>query len=530
MTTVVGRTLPAEHEAARALVHEVCGPGGQLSGAQGWATLTNLCWLIESQFEAVLLGLDGLDTFEGFRRVSGRLWQSSSIEHQLANRHVCELAIHRYCDWSAVRLPSRAPRPWRSWELALLARLVALGDLYANALAARRWIGKGAAVTVSDRLIPFEHVPDAKLERLVNLRDTRGRSDPNPLATVGALWRADAPVDTDRQLIVAHLIDPTLRTPSFPLSDRLVDWAKADTVEGELHLLARLSAGLPGFSLRDLHFALDLAATAAQVAWAIPPITLVNSGYVLARSLPYERLVEHVERARRSHLPQFRDVSVEATARALNFLDAGVANTDLDVPLAQRPLRRMGDHLLYDALNVRLAGPMFWDLELPARQQDAHARTAEDAVHHQLASFGLQPWNSGRKLRESGRIVTDVDASVVIGQLLVVVDTYASPWSADLDRGLHSVTRNRMANLRRKLAQWDQRWADIVSNRKHLLPAGVTQVFPVVVSTTAEWIDDDSDPKEWITPEIPRICTGPELFRLLDEGFDLRANPAVLDV
>jgi hypothetical protein len=530
MTTAIGHDLPREHSAADRVVERVLADGQQLAGQEGFQLLTSLCCEVEREFHECLQGLNGLDTFEGVRRISGRLWATNPTGREIAVRSVCELAIHRYCDWSEVRLPSREPRPWKVAELGLLARLITLGDLYANALATRRWVGKGATSIVTGPDFHMETIPDARIERLVALRDQRSHSDPNPLATIGAHWRRVAPLDQDRQIILARLFDAGQRTINFPSPDRLVDWDNYVTVEAEIELLSAMSAGLPGFNLRDLHFALDCAATAAQAAWATPPITLVQSGYVLARSLPWDALVEVVERARAGYLPHFQNVTVEATARALDFLDAGITNTDLDVPLAQRPLRRMGNHMLYDALHVHIAGPLLWDLRLPDRNQDQHARAAERAVHAMLAKYGPQPWPSGRKLRSAGAVLTDVDASVTIGDTLIAVDCYASPWSADLDRGVHSATRNRLANLRRKLSQWDRRWSDIAQHHSRLLPPNVRSIVPVVVSTFAEWIDDDSDPKEWLEPEVPRICTAHELEGALSRATNFATHAAAIVV
>ena len=121
-------------------------------------------------------------------------------------------------------------------------------------------------------------------------------------------------------------------------------------------------------------------------------------------------------------------------------------------------------------------------------------------------------------------------ASVIIGDTLVTVDCYTSPWTADLDRGVHSATRNRVANLRRKLAQWDGRWSDIARNHSDLLPSNIRHIVPVVVSTLAEWIDDDSDPSEWLEPEVPRICTAHELDGVLSRAMPLAGHPAAIEV
>ena len=99
--------------------------------------------------------------------------------------------------------------------------------------------------------------------------------------------------------------------------------------------------------------------------------------------------------------------------------------------------------MLYDAVHVRLPNPLLWSVQFDEASRAQLARRFESDAHVHLAPFGSQPWPVGKNLSVDGEKFTDVDASVVINDLLVVVDCYNSRWTPDLDLGSHAVTRNR---------------------------------------------------------------------------------------
>jgi hypothetical protein len=533
ITTVVGRLLSGERTRSASLARQFVPEGTELSGQGGFVQLTEFCAALELQLADTIHGLNGLELFEGLRRVSGRLWARSPIGTETAVRSVAELAVHRYGDWTRCRKPDEPLHSWRHSEVGSLAAIVVLAETYATALAVRRRIAKGQSVTVTscDPLM-YDAAHDEQLGRMIQLLDARSARSTNRLGTVGAQWPLDATTDDEPWILAAHLTKQAARDPRGlrgPIwHDPLVDAFYMETVESELEQLSMLDAGLDGFTLRELHFALDAASTAAHAARVDPPATLTLGGYMLALSLAWNLLETAVDQVRANAKSRFHEVTLAGAQRALDFLDSGKANRDLDQTLAQRPLRRIGDVMLYDALHVHIAGPLLWDIPLPDKQQDRRARSAEPIVHQLLAEFGHQPWGAGQKIRTGKDLLTDVDASVVIGSLLVVVDCYASPWSTDLDHGVHSVTKSRLDNLRAKLKKWHTKWETIAKLHPDKLPDGVDSVLPVVVSTRVEWINNDDDPLEWLSPEVPRYCTIEELLKLLRDGTDWTDHPAII--
>lgn len=534
VTTSVGKHLVNERTASRTFVKQMLPSGTHLAGEDGYDRLTAFCNAIEARFAAELTGSNGVEIFEGLRRISGRIWVRAPLGHEVANRAVSELSTHRYCDWSNCRDPSGPPRGWTKYETGLLARMVVLSEMYANALATRRRIGKGKVTTVTSisPLHTVDHPSD--LDEMLQLVDERSNSDPNWLSTVGAQGATWREADADPWIVAARFVEQNQRDHEglngSIWHDPLVTWQLLNTIGAEIELLAPLDEGLDGFTLIDLRFVLDMASTALKAAWTDPPSSLTLSGYALCSALPYTHAAEAVADAM-SRVPlTFGPVSVEGVQRALTFLDAERSDIDLDLPLAQRPFRRVGDVMLYDAVHVYLGGPTLWDITLPERARDRRSRMMEPTVHEMLAKFGPQPWPSGKVLKAGDTRITDIDACVIVGNTLIVVDCYASPWSANLDRGLHSAVRNRLDNLRRKLNTWDQRWSVVATAHREHLPPGITSILPVVVSTQTEWIDHNQEPHEWLRENVPRFCTAAELMAFLESAINIERHPAAIHV
>lgn len=112
---------------------------------------------------------------------------------------------------------------------------------------------------------------------------------------------------------------------------------------------------------------------------------------------------------------------------------------------------------------------------------------------------------------------------MIIGDLLVAVDCWRSPWSALLDSGESRPTSSRALNLARKVQEWDSKWQRIIdSDSAWLTDQGVQHVMPVVVTPGPEWIAED-DAQLSFTPDVPRACTVAELEQVLgDDRADLR--------
>jgi hypothetical protein len=212
--------------------------------------------------------------------------------------------------------------------------------------------------------------------------------------------------------------------------------------------------------------------------------------------------------------------------RAYEFLTVVPEDISLNDPLERRVFLQIGNTLICDATQVTATGRTFRP-KVPIAVGQSQAKSFEKQVHERLGRHGDQPFPSGRRFRgDRGIFLTDLDASCVVNNVLVVVDTYASPWSPDLDIGSYNATRNRVDRLKQKLVQWDARWNDIVENHSHLLPASIVAILPVVVTAVTEWIDT-KDPTLWLTDEIPRICTVGELEIALSRP-DLRRHRAAI--
>lgn len=526
ITTMVAKNLPQARVATRPLVKSVLTNGDELAGKDGVESIAALLSATERGLEAFLVGRDGLDWFEVLRRISGRLWVQAGRGVEPSVRGVAELAVHRFANWAAQRDPGVPARAWTHTELREVTEFVALVELYSVAIVTRRMLGKGfrERVRVANPPMVFETIGDDELWRMVRLVDDRSERDPNWMSTVGMMSDPSWGVEKDERILVARLTPVSERSKDGVKGDLSDDpltyWGFLETTESELTHLTPLEAGLRrlGFGLAELRLALDLASGLVQTFWKDPPRSLTHGGYAVTRWLGDDILVDAARSV--GVLPdEARDFDESTLRSAFDFLDAGVAATGLDLPLAQRPLRRIGaDILLFDALHVQIAGPILWDLELPPQDVTVRARTVEPFVHNEIGAFGEQPWTSGRTLRVDGADVTDVDASVLVGTALVVVDCYASPLNSDLDRGLHSRVASRLSNLRSKLTRWDQVWRDIAVEHPALVPRAADAILPVIVSSTAEWIDHDRDPSEWLVPSVPRFCTLEELRQVLASG------------
>lgn len=264
-----------------------------------------------------------------------------------------------------------------------------------------------------------------------------------------------------------------------------------------------------GFGVSDLDRVLRAVSGVVFRTWPRCPRTLERHGFVVTPK-PGEDDIRGVDP------PSGRD---EATANctfwsALDFLDAGRRPPALDQPLLRRPLRRLGPFVLYDCVDLGPVGPLLWDIPLDDTIRRRLSREFERGVYELIGRLGSQPWPPGRLVRHGGKHITDVDASVQIDDVLVVVDCYSSPWSPKLDSGSHAATRNRGHHLLDKLDKWDGQWRDIVQQRILAFPQGTSSVLPVVVTSGPEWVPSAAE-TYWLTATMPRICTAEELERYL---------------
>lgn len=515
-------------------------PGDILVGESGFNRAVQLCDALEEELRALLTGRDGLKLFAVFRHISPRMWANSprgDAVHQ-ATRRVAEVAVHRYACWpEKVALPYHLPRISPQFLPRVAAVLVAAED-FANTLSIRRRIAKGQRVRIG-KISPLDLVVDnqGSLGRLVDIRDSRVEQDSNLMGALGGVLTPSAgpTVGSHQQHIVAvKWIDPMEYLSAaagtrasfeqmgdgswislFERTCRQGFISDVDALRRELSDRSEAIRAVFGFGATDLHAVLECITKKITQNWAVPPRTLDHHGFVVLPPPSDDELLSVITSDRYRNDPS-GPPTLHSVTKALKYLDAGVADVRLTQPKQQRPLRRMGNALLYDAANVEV-GPLLWATPLPeyVRRQLAHG--FEGKVHEELGKLGVQPWSSGHIVKVDRNAFTDVDASVVVNSIFVVVDCYASSWSSALDEGSHSETRNRAEHLVDKLRKWDRQWAALVDGHPDLLPSAASALLPVVISAVPEWIHlNDSD--LWFEATVPRICTIGELLKFLKSG------------
>jgi hypothetical protein len=534
VTTAVGSQL-ATARAKHWTVFGVVEPGIDLAGRQAADSLEAVCYELGRRFQNLLSGRDGFRYFAGLRQISQRIWGhfegGVASEFHTTARDLAEIAVHRYADWNrALRVPGEQLPGWTKGSCQRLAELVVLAEFYGNTLAARRRSGKGQVLRLSssrDRY-PWECDPDAAVERLIGIRDERGKREGNLLSSYGGFLRNDADDAESARIIAAAYLDPEVLLKAHMLGSlnrkdeqlaahqaiaaAITWWNFLPDLSSSREAVSEYDSPLKaqfGFGLLDLEFCLDVCSSKVMVAWETPPF-LDGHGFTVAPAATRRDFEAALTTSRQDDGGAWAAVTVDSAEQAMRFLDAGRHAGNLDNPKGIWPIRIIGEHMLYDAVHVRLPSPLLWSAQFDEESRAQMARRFESDTHLHLAPFGSQPWPVGKNLQVSGRTFTDVDASLVIDDLLVVVDCYNSRWTPELDIGSHAVTRNRADNLVAKLDKWDQQWRTIASTHPRLLPAGVRRVLPVVATPGAEWIPSLDD-RLWLRSDVPRICTLSEL-------------------
>lgn len=549
VTTATGRHLKRERERARHVFDPIA-DGRVLVGPDGSAALERVSERIEGELAAQLAGQRGLRVLAGLRQLSPRLWTlnaGNSQEMQQAALNIAELAVHCYADWDCpIATGEMSPPRWTDTQARLLARVLVLAEYYGNTLASRRRTGKGQALRFEPDDILYPYAPESTtshIGELIKIRDERGRRDDNLMAAYGGYLDPEDDGAPTGRIIAAERQHPDQFGPINDLINSLV----ARTTDGRPHrrLLDKerdeawramdhsarwdflpdlgprlvavneydeaLKAQL-GFGFADIELVLDVC-TSKVLEQSNSLVFLNDYGFELAAAPTADDFADRLTSSRADGSDAWPGVTVSSAFAALTFLDAGAHPGDLANPLACRPLRLLGNVMLYDAIHVRFPSPLVWEVDFDEPVRDRLARRFESDVHAAIAEFGKQPWSSGRKLRIAGRVFTDVDASVVVADLLVVVDCYSSRWTPQLDIGSYRPTRNRAQDLIGKLEKWDGQWAEAATDHPDVFPAGVRRVLPVVATIGAEWILS-TDERLWFNETRPRICT---LAELVDE-------------
>jgi len=545
VTTVVGEKLPGARRTLAPLVASTIAPGAILEGPGGYAIAVELSERVEQELETHLSNRKGLPLFGGTRQLSQRLWAhlgAEGLQIAQSRRSICELALHKYARWPQRDVRAALP-VWNESTINPLVRLLALSELYGDCLAARRRLAKGEVNEATG--IPGNWIrpasPDSDSNELIQRRDERAARNDNVFSEWATLEPATWSEGAER-VLAAELADPVSigleyekfdsQFPRAPVEIRVVaaNMFEHVTTTGFLHDLTETRRQLEfhdtvlratrGVSLAGMEVALELATT--RVLESNPNEELdemARHGYFFAPALT-DKDVRDAYRARSTRQGSAWDATnPDEVIQSLQYLDASHQNSSLDNPVASRPIRTIGERMLYDALHARIPNALLWDLDLSQDLQKKVSTRFEHDVHRRLGRFGDQPWNAAHELRSGGTTITDVDASVIIdGGTLVVVDCYSSPWSPALDQGSHSATRNREERLRlKKVPEWERKWETIRGKHPNLLPDRVQRVVPVVVTAGVEWIAS-LDPAIWFNNAVPKACTIGELEKLLESG------------
>ncbi len=508
-------------------------PGQALAGEQGFGILLKACAALEHQFDGLLSGRDGMSHFAAIRHVSPGLWLSQPYAHG-PTRSIAELAIHRWCAFL-----DDPPHPYElpdfsEEEMDRVADVLATADTYGALMATRRRVAKGQKVTVLN-VAPFgvDFSDNTNgIADLISVRDARVEANLNLLAPFAGMLLDGTATDHDHRVVAAEYIPVQEFAPYFgpnPPNDlvvlgdgtgfgiRMVHTLARVFRSGFLAYLTERTAHLSvlddellaahGFGVADIDAALECLTVKVVGAGGLP-WSFENHGFAVV-GVPTENELAAAAEAARD--PMGRTLTAASVRAAMAYLDCGLHPIPLSQPLLQLPLRRMGRSVLYDGAQLQTSPTILWESELSDPVKQKLEKGFERVVQTQLSSLGPQPYVSGQKLRRpDNSVITDVDACVQLEGLLVVVDCYGAPWRASLDDGTNAQTRNRAQTLAAKLREWQGQWDDIVNNYPHLLPAGVTNVLPVVVTPGPEWIASwHAD--LWLSGTTPNICTVAEL-------------------
>lgn len=551
LTTLVGRVLAAgrDEDGRRARLLKAHMPtGAVLEGRRGVEVVGSFLSAVEGQLAAILKRCDGLTTFAGLRRLSRRLWVLQHYDPRGSQtRGLAELAAVKWARWRRVQNnPDRNQFRWFRSDANDIGRVLLLAEAYEAGAAMRRRLAKGQALTVTDATV-IEMGPvgedSTRLDALIGILDARRMTDPAPLAFLGqvsitddvggpvvlvAEWR---PVDDLVSQGVGALIDPDPQGDPWqplPAHDLQCWWGNltgtTELLEATEHLRGWLH-DRHGCAPMDVVMVLHLLSEKVREqidAEPYGPERLWRYGFACAEWPAVDEFSRLPEIAVDVGLPGADAVTSATLAAAAVVVQAAPETCALDNPLHTRPIIRMGDWFAYDVLSTYGLFQSLWaDARADPRAEGEARRRLEAQAHKQLGQLGRQPWPQGKKIRHEGRDITDIDASVVIGDTLVAADCYSSHWTSALDRGDHAATRNRVQHVRDKLAAWDATWERIAAGKGRaslpLTAEGVKQVLPVVVSAMPEWLDRDlrEEPGLWLDPSTPRILTVSELARLL---------------
>jgi hypothetical protein len=144
-------------------------------------------------------------------------------------------------------------------------------------------------------------------------------------------------------------------------------------------------------------------------------------------------------------------------------------------------------------------------------------------------------FESSKELRvqapgQRSRVVAELDASVRVGSVLVVIDAKAIQISPGYRRYIHADLRNRWQKFERYVEHADEQAEKLAEQPRgtnyDLLADGYTHIVTLLCSTVLEIVDTD-DRNFFVREDLPRVATPLELRDYLAEAteHDLKALP-----
>lgn len=208
-------------------------------------------------------------------------------------------------------------------------------------------------------------------------------------------------------------------------------------------------------------------AICVQVPWALSSIT--QQGYVFVGEEPLRDIVDHHIREVVGQLAPL----TPGFAWPVDFIqwrDSLLAVTASVWPLSSgNVVRRFRDNLLIDITGASQA--LLHRLELTRSPTMGNMRGEEFELQCQDL-IDRTPWEPspevkslrGRPLRQSGRIITDIDAIGVRERTLLIVSCKSIIYDRDYDQGVFRVIRNSQATIDDAAESWERVVAEL---RRH---------------------------------------------------------------
>lgn len=214
---------------------------------------------------------------------------------------------------------------------------------------------------------------------------------------------------------------------------------------------------------------------------------------------------------------------IEAAAGFLTRTHDDATLVDTSNVSDSRPIVELGDDLLVLDFNVtasaiRALTDLLGKVSGDAGNLRGHEfeRVLARAVQASLADAAI--WRLSQTVTFIDGKEIEIDLGVIVGDTLVVCECKARSQTSKSTFSPKYVS-GRWNQARDALEKNDARAAKLATNpiRDSGAPLpNVRFVASCVVTTAVEWIADAGE-KYWFTPEIPRICTPPELLEILEQ-------------